>query len=567
MHTRHFLVTTSLLAISLLANGPVSAGSWSSPGSFGRLMQPQKTLTFERSDTAGAGILNQGIASRNNAWSHTDSGLTGRSNTATNHGDTSSTGMAAYSDGKSNTTTSKSMPSLTPYSEEQPNITDTRFVAPAMSSKRSFQIPDAVGNAENSSAATTVGSTINANPYVDHSLKNTVHTQSSGNDRSESSQAYGKPNPNGAVGTDTGSHGSDEGMHTSGPAMPTMRGSVASSDSNDPTNASAAAREERPRRRTIEQEQADAWDRGEFWQPPVYNPEGESSFIKGVREDKVDAQDQLNRAENDRYECVLPDAVWDQLHSDPIGHANESIKRRKWMIAIYEDAYLYAVGIGMSNLASHAYAQIQLDKWRDKSLQDFEQAFGTHFAQLGQAISGDSVCNLQKLVAEGVPVTVVRTATTAAETASNELGTGTTASTALTKGAPPVQGENASILLANDHLAARCAKSEPTPGWYNVFIHGNEEGFGLKISGKTVRVGVKTVKDAMIRTGYEGGPVILNSCKTGSFSEGAAQQLADELGETVLASTTKVGVTKAGKVITRDGGVWKLFFPTLSATP
>ena len=70
----------------------------------------------------------------------------------------------------------------------------------------------------------------------------------------------------------------------------------------------------------------------------------------------------------------------------------------------------------------------------------------------------------------------------------------------------------------------------------------------------------------MHRTGYKGGPVILNSCKTGALPEGAAQQLADELGETVLAPTTKIGVSKTGQIVTKDGGFWKLFLPTLPAT-
>jgi hypothetical protein len=323
-----------------------------------------------------------------------------------------------------------------------------------------------------------------------------------------------------------------------------------------------------PRRRTIEQEQADAWERGETWHPPVYNPVGESAFIHGAREDKANALATLNKAEQERHDSYLSDGIWDQVHGDPIGHAKSSIMRRNWMIAIYEDAYLHGVGIGMSNLAAHAYAQIQVDKWRDKSLQDFEQTFGTHFAQLGQAVSGDSLGNLQKVIAEGVPVTVVRTATTAVETTSNELGTGTTVGkTVARKVPPPVQGENASILLANDHLAARCAKTPSKPGWYSVFIHGNAEGFGLKVSGKVVRVGVKTIKDAMFRTGYKGGRVILNSCSTGSLPEGAAQQLADELGETVWAPTTKVGVDRAGTIITKDGGAWKKFYPTFPATP
>jgi hypothetical protein len=333
--------------------------------------------------------------------------------------------------------------------------------------------------------------------------------------------------------------------------------------------------QEPPRRRTIEQQQADDWDRGEFWKPPVYNPTGESSFMKGVREDKANAQTDIVNAEQERHNSTMPDGLWEQAHGDPIGHAQESIKRRNWMIEIYEEAYLHGIDLGLSNLASHAYAQIKLDEWRAKSLEDFEQTFGTHFAQLGQAISGDPLGNLQKMIAQGVPVVVVKTVSTTARTAAQELGTGTTARPTVPNGPPPpppppVASEGASILLANESIATNCSNVKPTPGWHNVFIHGNGTGFGFKLGGKTgvetIRVGVKTLKDAMIRTGYKGGPVVLNSCSTGSLAEGAAQQLADELGETVLAPTSSVGVTKSGRVVTMNGGQWNLFFPTLTPT-
>src|SRR5262245_38256129 len=179
------------------------------------------------------------------------------------------------------------------------------------------------------------------------------------------------------------------------------------------------------------------------------------------------------------------------------------------MIAIYEEAYINGIYIGLSNLAAHAYAQNKLDEWRDKSLEDFEQAFGAHYPQLGLAISGDALGNLQRLIAEGVPTVVVKTVSTTAETTVQELGTGTAASSAAR---PPISGPNASYLMANDQLVTNCTKVKPTPGWHNVFVHGNGNGFGLKINGQAVRVSPAMVKDAMVRTGYKGGPVILNSC-------------------------------------------------------
>jgi hypothetical protein len=137
----------------------------------------------------------------------------------------------------------------------------------------------------------------------------------------------------------------------------------------------------------------------------VYDPKGESDWMKGVREDKAAAEARLKQAVKDRWGgnedgviSGVEGAAYDQVHGDPIRHEQDLILRRVWQIEIYEAAYKKGRLSGLSNLAAHAYAQIQLDKWRDKSLEDFEQTFGTHFAQLGQAISGDPIGNLNKAI-------------------------------------------------------------------------------------------------------------------------------------------------------------------------
>jgi hypothetical protein len=329
-------------------------------------------------------------------------------------------------------------------------------------------------------------------------------------------------------------------------------------------------------RQTIEQQQADAWERGDFWTPPVYDPAGESPFMKGVHDDKAAAEADLAQAIWQRNASTLPGAVWDQAHGDPIAHAEQSIMRSDWMIAIYQEAWWRTANSGHSNQVSHAYAQIQVDNWRNKSLADFEQAFGNHYAALGMEISGNALGNLQKLVAECAPTvaarSVARTATTTTTTAVRELATdaaGTQATRATAP--PPIQGRAASILLANDTAAASCAKVKPIRGWYSVFMHGNADQVGLLVNGKAgtqvIPVGVKSVKAAMIRTGYRGGGVILYACKAGELAEGVAQQLADELEATVWAPTTKVGVTDSGRMVMLDGGRMKPFYPTLPATP
>jgi hypothetical protein len=344
-------------------------------------------------------------------------------------------------------------------------------------------------------------------------------------------------------------------------------------DAPQPT-AAEAANEDPPRRRTLEQEQADAWDRGEFWTPPTYNPTGESNYMTGVREDKANALAELRQAEQDRHDSNMPDDLWDQLHGDPIGHAREIIMRRDWMIEIYQRAYVHALEMGMTNLGAHAYAQIQLDAWREKSLAEFEQTFGTHFAQLGMAVSGDAFGNLQKMIAEGVPVVVVKTASRAATNVTEELAAnapGAKATPARTVNPPPTAGENASILLVNEtaedgsSLATMARNVKPTPGFHNVFMHGSAKTLAFKLNGQTIRLSVKMVKDAMIRTGYKGGAVILNACKTGCLDEGVAQQLADELQESVMAPTSNV-VLGDGTIKVVQGGEWRTFLPTLPAT-
>lgn len=53
--------------------------------------------------------------------------------------------------------------------------------------------------------------------------------------------------------------------------------------------------------------------------------------------------------------------------------------------------------------------------------------------------------------------------------------------------------------------------------------------------------------------------VLLTGCPSGSL----AQDLADELGVTVLAPTTEVGASSTGKTMTIfDGGRWLWFEPT-----
>jgi len=114
-----------------------------------------------------------------------------------------------------------------------------------------------------------------------------------------------------------------------------------------------------------------------------YDPTGEGEWIKGVHYDKAEIENRIR---------TTGGHTWGPLN-DP-----DLLMRRAWQVAIYRGAYKHARTLGLSNAAAHAFAQGQLGEWIDKSVEQFEQSFGTHFAQLGQAISGDPLGNLNKAI-------------------------------------------------------------------------------------------------------------------------------------------------------------------------
>jgi hypothetical protein len=330
------------------------------------------------------------------------------------------------------------------------------------------------------------------------------------------------------------------------------------------------------RRYTVEQMQADRWDQ---WDGK-YDPKGETGFIVGVREDKAQAERDLEKARADRPENWLLGLAYDQLWSDPIRHAADDLKRRNWMIEIYEQAYNHARSQGNDNLVAHARAQIALDEWRDKALEDFEQTFGKWYSELGMAISGDALGNLNKFIAEGVPLTAVRmtsqakgAATEIVTEAEEALGARPTISVPhKLPHAPRVSAPGQSFLLATDKIVEKAAKIPRIPGVHDVICHGDATGFWLKVrGGGWFKVGPKTIVDAMRRTGYKSGPVRLISCKAGELIEGPAQELADLIGEAVEAPSTTVWVNGKGELFVRSRsghpGEWIPFLPTLPATP
>ena len=114
-----------------------------------------------------------------------------------------------------------------------------------------------------------------------------------------------------------------------------------------------------------------------------YNTTGESEWMKGVREDKQEIVDRIRTTGGHK---------WGTMNDEDL------LMRRIWQIEIYEDAYRRGRRAGLSNLAAHAYAQADLEHWKDTSREQFEQMFATHFAQIAQALSGDPLGNLNKAI-------------------------------------------------------------------------------------------------------------------------------------------------------------------------
>lgn len=144
--------------------------------------------------------------------------------------------------------------------------------------------------------------------------------------------------------------------------------------------------------------------------------------------------------------------------------------------------------------------------------------------------------------------------------------------------APRPERSHRRTALADDALKAPDGAAQPLPGYHDVVVHGNNQGFfepwRVNEAGSSFSAGdthPTHIADAIrANPSYDGGPVRLVSCHTGTTAEGAldiaaAQAVANELGVPVMAPTNKVGVnTKLGPSQTPKifgGGYWRTFLP------
>jgi hypothetical protein len=118
----------------------------------------------------------------------------------------------------------------------------------------------------------------------------------------------------------------------------------------------------------------------------------------------------------------------------------------------------------------------------------------------------------------------------------------------------------------------------PQPGYHDVVVHGERNG--LFRPGQVGADGAdhpanythpQQIADAIrANPHYDGGPVRLVSCHTGTVDPAAGvppagQQVADALGVPVMAPTNAVGVDRYGPVgqtpVIRGDGTWETFYP------
>lgn len=93
----------------------------------------------------------------------------------------------------------------------------------------------------------------------------------------------------------------------------------------------------------------------------------------------------------------------------------------------------------------------------------------------------------------------------------------------------------------------------PLDGYYDVIGHGSPND----IAGQSAQEIAKKIGPVT-----EGQNIRLLSCSTGCPSGSFAQELADELGVTVMAPTTEIGASGTGKsFVFYDGGEWRWFQP------
>ncbi|HZP53624.1 DUF6531 domain-containing protein [Actinocrinis sp.] len=144
-------------------------------------------------------------------------------------------------------------------------------------------------------------------------------------------------------------------------------------------------------------------------------------------------------------------------------------------------------------------------------------------------------------------------------------------------GLSPAAGAQTNYMDATDKFAINAANAKPMPGFHDVIIHGSPTDFGPQPTSwkNGTNFDHRTLANLLEHDpSYAGGPIRLLSCSTGKLPDGAAQNLANKLGVTVVAPTDTLwaypsGRLTVGSTALRSSGstdLWNVFEPGNSST-
>ena len=120
----------------------------------------------------------------------------------------------------------------------------------------------------------------------------------------------------------------------------------------------------------------------------------------------------------------------------------------------------------------------------------------------------------------------------------------------------------------NEDIRAFMDRVTPLPGYYDVGLHGNQDHVQIALSdGRLFNSDHRLLSELVAKApDYHGGPIRLISCSTGASEHGLAQNLANKLGQNVMAPSDTVWIWPDGNLgVGRSSdfldGTWRIFSP------
>lgn len=121
-----------------------------------------------------------------------------------------------------------------------------------------------------------------------------------------------------------------------------------------------------------------------------------------------------------------------------------------------------------------------------------------------------------------------------------------------------LKGANTLVGFGSDAaITESVANLIPKKGWYDVVVHGTEDGLGFTIKGCVDPITPQQLYTRMLANGYEQGTKIrLISCYSGSLTDGAAAQISKLSNATVMAPSGAAAVLPKGSFLNNIGGLY-----------